>query len=40
MEIGIDSFAAAQLDENKNVINSPQVIANLIERIVKADQAG
>lgn len=40
MEIGIDSFAAAQLDENKQVVNSPKVISNLIERIVHADRMG
>jgi probable LLM family oxidoreductase len=41
MEIGIDSFAAAQLSEDKRTaVNSDQVIHHLIERIVLADQVG
>lgn len=41
MEIGIDSFAASQLGvDKKTVINSAEVINNLIDRIVFADQVG
>lgn len=41
MEIGIDSFAAAQLNEDKSkVIEGDIVMRNLIDRIVRADQVG
>jgi len=41
MEIGIDSFAAAQLSEDKRTtIHSDRVIQNLIDRIVLADEVG
>lgn len=41
MEIGIDSFAAAMFDKDKeNVINSSQSIAELLERIEHADSVG
>lgn len=41
MEIGIDSFAAAKLNENKSkVINSEQSISELLERIEHADKMG
>lgn len=41
MEIGIDSFAAATLDERTGVpINATQSMGKLIERIALADQVG
>jgi len=41
MEIGIDSFAAADLSEDKsNVVNSAQSIEELLERIEEADKSG
>ena len=41
MEIGIDSFAAATLSEDKSAaINPTKSIAELLERIECADKAG
>ncbi len=41
MEIGIDSFAASELSVDKRkVVNGSQVLNNLIDRIVAADEAG
>jgi probable LLM family oxidoreductase len=40
MEIGIDSFAAAILDNNGNPVNSMQSLAQLLERIEHADKMG
>lgn len=41
MEIGIDSFAAAALNADKSVALDPsQSIAELLERMVRADEAG
>jgi probable LLM family oxidoreductase len=41
MEIGIDSFASAKLDSHTNKPeNSVSAIADLLERIIHADQAG
>jgi probable LLM family oxidoreductase len=41
MEIGIDSFAAAQLSEDKKyAVHSDRVISDLIDRIVLADEVG
>ncbi len=41
MEIGIDSFAAAKLSEDKlYAVNSMQAMSELLERIEHADQAG
>lgn len=41
MELGIDSFAAAQLSpDKKKVVNAAESIHHLVERIVLADQVG
>ena len=41
MEIGIDSFAASKLsDDKKNSVNNEQSIADLLERIEHADNEG
>lgn len=41
MEIGIDSFASASIDKDKNSVNNNiQSIADLLERIERADQVG
>lgn len=40
MEIGIDSFAAAKLDNTGAPVNSMQAMAELLERIEGADKAG
>ena len=41
MEIGIDSFAAANLSDNKSIaINNTESLEQLLERIEYADKVG
>ncbi|WP_298737959.1 LLM class flavin-dependent oxidoreductase [uncultured Chitinophaga sp.] len=40
MEIGIDSFASVDLNDDKNAISAHQAIAQLLDRIILADTVG